>query len=68
MVLRTPRVTPFAMTSPISVPSVSRIVQRAKKPATVVNEEALIDTPVLTMARSIASSSVLLDSLSSSYR
>ncbi len=46
-VVRTPKITPFIITIPISRPSVSCIKHRAKNPATVVRELPASDVNVL---------------------
>ena len=50
----TPKITPFAMTRPISSPRVKLIKQRAIKPATVVMELPSTETRVFEMACAIA--------------
>ena len=50
-----PKITPFAITSPISFPSVKFILQSAKKPATVVNALPKTDTNVSAIDAAIAS-------------
>ena len=52
----TPSATPFAMTMPMSRPSVRRMAHRARKPAMVVSDEAEIEVMVLQMALTMASS------------
>ena len=42
----TPKITPLAMTKPISRPNVNRMAHKAIKPAMVVIEEELIETKV----------------------
>ena len=51
----TPKITPFAMTSPRSFPSVKVIKQSAAKPATVVTELPMTDVSVSLIAVAIAS-------------
>ena len=56
MVDNTPRTTPFAMTIPISLPSVNCITHKATKPAIVVMELEVIEVNVALIAFAIASS------------
>ena len=56
MVQITPSATPFAITTPISRPSVRRMAHSARKPAMVVREEAVMEVMVLQMAVTMASS------------
>ena len=50
-----PHKTPFAITIPISVPSVKSIVHNARKPANVVRDDPNTDWKVATIALDIAS-------------
>ena len=52
---KTPIITPFAITIPISIPKLKSIVQSAKNPATVVVELPIIDTNVFCIAFDMAS-------------
>ena len=52
----TPKNTPFAITIPISFPSVKFILHNAKNPAIVVSELPTTDTKVFDIACAIASS------------
>ena len=63
-----PRKTPFAITSPISLPSVNCMKHSAKKPKTVVSEEPKSETKVYCIALSIASALVACLGFSSSNR
>ena len=65
--LITPRITPFAITIPRSIPSLYVIKQSATKPATVVIELPTTALKVLLTASAIASWSSSIISLSSSY-
>ena len=56
MVDNTPRTTPFAITIPMSLPSVNCITHKATKPAIVVIELEVIEVNVALMALAIASS------------
>ena len=64
----TPSATPFAITMPMSRPSVRRMVHRARKPAMVVRLEAVTEENVFTIALAIACSLSELRCFSSSYR
>ena len=64
----TPSRTPFAITRPMSMPSVRRMVHSARKPAIVVKELAEIEEKVFCTARTIAVSSSAPPSRSSSKR
>ena len=54
----TPKMTPFAMTIPRSIPNVKDMKQRAIKPATVVAEEPKTELIVFLMASIMASAMV----------
>ena len=43
---KTPKITPFAMTIPISFPKVSCMAHNAKKPAMVVTEDEVMEVKV----------------------
>ena len=62
----TPSATPFAMTRPISRPSVRRMAHSARKPAMVVRLEAEMEVMVLQIALVMASSLEERSSFSSS--
>ena len=66
MVQITPSRTPFAMTTPMSSPSVSCMVHMARKPAIVVRELPVMEENVFLIAATMASSSVAAVSFSSS--
>ena len=66
MVQITPSRTPFAMTTPMSSPSVSCMVHMARKPAIVVRELPVMEENVFLIAATMASSSDAAVSFSSS--
>ena len=65
MVQITPSRTPFAMTTPMSSPSVSCMVHMARKPAIVVRELPVMEENVFLIAATMASSSDAAVSFSS---